>query len=81
MDSKPHEGTATDLQVLATLVMATSTETALRRAQAELETRREVWTSRNPLAPNPYGAIRSSHHPTEVQILGCTSNHEEEKSY
>jgi GAF domain-containing protein len=42
MDSKPHEWTATDLQVLATLAMAASTEIALRRAQAELEIRREI---------------------------------------
>jgi GAF domain-containing protein len=37
VDSRSHEWTAIDLQVLATLAKATSTEIALRRLQAELE--------------------------------------------
>jgi GAF domain-containing protein len=36
MDSEPHDWTATDLHVLATLAMAASTEIALRSARAEL---------------------------------------------
>jgi GAF domain-containing protein len=36
MDSEPHEWTARDLHVLATLAMAASTEIALRKAQADL---------------------------------------------
>jgi GAF domain-containing protein len=36
MDSKPHEWTETDLQVLATLAKSASTEIALRRSQADL---------------------------------------------
>jgi GAF domain-containing protein len=37
MDSNPHEWTATDLHVLATLAMAASSEIALRRYRAELD--------------------------------------------
>jgi GAF domain-containing protein len=36
MDARPHEWTARDLLVLATLARAASTEIALRRAQADL---------------------------------------------
>jgi GAF domain-containing protein len=36
MDSKSHEWTATDLQLLATLAKAASTEIAFRRSQADL---------------------------------------------
>jgi len=36
MDSQPHEWTATDLQILATLSAAASSEIALRMSQAEL---------------------------------------------
>jgi sigma-B regulation protein RsbU (phosphoserine phosphatase) len=41
MDSKPHEWSSIDLQVLATLAKAASTEIALRRARAELFTARQ----------------------------------------
>jgi GAF domain-containing protein len=40
MDSGPHEWTATDLQVLATLARAASTEIALRKARADLRATR-----------------------------------------
>jgi GAF domain-containing protein len=40
MDSIPHEWTSLDLQVLATLAMAASTEIALRRSRAELQAAR-----------------------------------------
>jgi phosphoserine phosphatase RsbU/P len=36
MDSKPHEWTNMDLQVLATLAKSASTEIALRRSRADL---------------------------------------------
>jgi len=43
MDSKPHEWTPTDIQLVATLAKAASTEIALRKALAEnLEARRVV---------------------------------------
>ena len=38
MDSKPHRWTAVNLQVLATLAKAASTEIALRRLRSELDT-------------------------------------------
>jgi GAF domain-containing protein len=41
MDSCPHGWTANDVQVLATLAKAASTEIALRRSQAELRAARE----------------------------------------
>lgn len=40
MDSSPHDWTASDLHVLATLAMAASTEIALRGARAELRSLR-----------------------------------------
>jgi sigma-B regulation protein RsbU (phosphoserine phosphatase) len=40
MDAKPHEWTVTDLQVLATLAKAASTEIAFRRSQADLRAAR-----------------------------------------
>jgi GAF domain-containing protein len=36
MDANPHQWSATDLHVLATLAMAASTEVALRRSRTEL---------------------------------------------
>jgi sigma-B regulation protein RsbU (phosphoserine phosphatase) len=41
MDSNPHEWTATDLHVLATLAKAVSSEIALRRSQLELSAARQ----------------------------------------
>jgi GAF domain-containing protein len=40
MDSQPHEWTSRDLQILATLAMAASTEIALRTATADLQAAR-----------------------------------------
>ena len=42
MDSSPREWTPRDLQVLATLAMAASTEIALRRARADLQAARRA---------------------------------------
>jgi GAF domain-containing protein len=42
MDSSPHEWTPRDLQILATLAMAASTEIALRRSTADLRSARET---------------------------------------
>jgi GAF domain-containing protein len=38
MDSVPHEWTALDLHILATLAKAVSAEIALRQTRAELDT-------------------------------------------
>ena len=40
MDSSPHEWTSRDVQVLATLAVAASTEIALRRSRADLQAAR-----------------------------------------